>query len=153
MGFIGVYLTVLTEKKVVLFICTHNSARSQLAEAILQQKFGNYFETFSAGTNPTRINPYINQVLVEMGINTSSLKSKNVNVFLGQEIDLVVTVCDSAKETCPIFPGAKKYEHKSFNDPNQFIGSNDEILEAVRQLRDEISEWIEKNFASKPKKP
>ncbi|MHA2093467.1 MAG: arsenate reductase ArsC [Candidatus Hodarchaeales archaeon] len=144
---------MLTEKKVVLFICTHNSARSQLAEAILKQKFGNYFETFSAGTFPTRMNPFVKQILVEMGISTSKLKSKNVNEFLDQQIDLIVTVCDSAKETCPIFPGAKKYEHMSFKDPSQFTGSNSEILNAVRQLRDEISEWIERKFAPKQIKP
>ncbi|PWI48978.1 low molecular weight phosphatase family protein [Candidatus Heimdallarchaeota archaeon B3_Heim] len=140
---------MLSQKKVVLFVCTHNSARSQLSEAILEQKFGDHFQTFSAGTKPTTINPYVKQVLTEMGINTSNLKAKHVNEFLGQEIDIIVTVCDSAKESCPYFLGAKRYEHKSFKDPSNFTGTNDERLKAVKRLRDEISEWIEEVFTPK----
>ena len=149
----GDSLTVLSQKKVVLFVCTHNSARSQLSEAILQQKFGDHFQTFSAGTKPTTINPYVKQVLTEMGINTSNLKAKHVNEFLGQEIDIIVTVCDSAKESCPYFPGAKRYEHKSFKDPTKFAGTDDEILKAVRRLKDEILEWIEEKFTPQSRIP
>jgi arsenate reductase len=144
----GAFLAVEPQKKVILFVCTHNSARSQLAEAILRQKFEKYFQTFSAGTEPTTINPFVSQILTEMGIDTSNLKSKNVNEYIGLEIDLVVTVCDSAKESCPFFPGAKRYIHKSFKDPSNLMGTDDEVLEAVRQLRDEISDWIVKEFSS-----
>ncbi|MHA1996065.1 MAG: arsenate reductase ArsC [Candidatus Hodarchaeales archaeon] len=136
-----------SQRKVILFVCTHNSARSQLAEAILRQKFGKYYQPFSAGTEPTAINPFVDHVLTEMGINTTNLKSKNVNEFLGHVIDLVVTVCDSAKQTCPFFPGAKQYKHKYFKDPSDYIGSDNEVFEAVRHLRDEISDWIEEEFA------
>ena len=138
---------MVSHRKTVLFVCTHNSARSQLAEIILRQKYGNHFNVFSAGTNPTSINPFVNLILTEMGINTSNLKSKNVKEFLDQKIDLVVTVCDSAKETCPVFPGAKQYTHKSFKDPNEFSGTSEEIFHAVRGIRDEIAMWIEKKFA------
>ncbi|MHA2053452.1 MAG: arsenate reductase ArsC, partial [Candidatus Hodarchaeales archaeon] len=89
---------MVTPKKTVLFVCTHNSARSILAESLLRKKYGESFQIFSAGTNPTTINPYVAKILAKMGINTSNLKSKHVNEFLGRTIDFVITVCDSAKE-------------------------------------------------------
>lgn len=137
-------------KRTILFVCTHNSARSQLAEAILRHKFNEFYLSFSAGTNPTSVNPYVKQVLMDMEIEISKHESKNVNKFIGQSIDLVVTVCDSAKETCPFFPGAKNYLHKSFKDPNEYTGTDEEILEFVRQLKDEISSWIEEEFTPSP---
>lgn len=136
----------LSEKSRVLFVCTHNSARSQLAEAILRQKYGKYYSVFSAGTEPTTLNNFIKSILAEMGNDWSKYKSKNVNEFIDQKIDLVVTVCDSAKETCPFFPGAKEYKHKSFEDPSKFTGTKEEILKEVRRVRDEIAEWIEQEL-------
>ncbi len=82
-----------------------------------------------------------------MGIDTSNLKTKDIIEFLGRKVDLVVTVCDSAKEACPFFPDATQYEHKTFQDPNRFTGTEEENFFAVRNLRDEISEWIDEEFA------
>ena len=138
-------MTIL-ERKTVLFVCTHNSARSQLAEALLRMLYGDFYRVFSAGTSPTSLNIYVKSILAEMGNDWSKFQSKNVNDFLDQEIEIVVTVCDSAKESCPLFPGAKQYIHKSFKDPSTLTGTNDEILEAVRQIRDEISDWIKQEF-------
>ncbi len=136
----------LSERRTVLFVCTHNSARSQLAEAILRKKYGDYYRVFSAGTTPTTLNIYVKSILAEMGNDWSKDKSKSINEFLDQEIDRVVTVCDSAKEICPFFPGAKQYIHKSFEDPSTFTGTNEKILTSVRRVRDEISDWIEQEF-------
>lgn len=136
----------LSERRTVLFVCTHNSARSQLAEAILRKKYGDYYRVFSAGTTPTTLNIYVKSILAEMGNDWSKYKSKSINEFLDQEIDRVVTVCDSAKEICPFFPGAKQHIHKSFEDPSTFTGTNEKILTSVRRIRDEISDWIEQEF-------
>ncbi len=137
------------EKKTVLFVCTHNSARSQLAESILRNKSSDIYQVFSAGTKPTAVNPIILDILTEMGIDTSNLESKHINAFLGMEIDLVVTVCDSAKETCPFFPNAKKYLHKNFDDPNTFVGTEENIRKEVKRVTNEITDWIEEEFIPK----
>ena len=136
----------LIDRKSVLFVCTHNSARSQLAEALLRGIFGDFYQVFSAGTSPTSLNIFVKSILAEMGYDWSKYKSKHVDNFLDQDINIIATVCDSAKEVCPFFPGAKKYLHKSFRDPNTFTGTNDEILESVRRIKDEISDWIKQEF-------
>ena len=133
-------------KQKVLFICTHNSARSQMAEAFLKDRYPEKFEVFSAGTKPGKINPYVVKVMAESGFDLSKNKTKNVNQFLDSGIDFVITVCNNAKETCPFFPGAKEYMHHSFNDPSRFNGSEEEILEQVRVVRDAIKNWVEKTF-------
>ncbi len=102
----------------VLFLCTHNSARSQIAEGLLRFLGGKDFEVFSAGTNPSQINPMAVQVMAERGIDISQQYSKSLDQFLDQEFDYVITVCDRAKETCPIFPGDPKQVHWSFDDPS-----------------------------------
>ncbi len=135
-------------KQKILFICTHNSARSQMAEAFLNKSFGDKYEAFSAGTEPTKINPYVVKVMADLSFNLSKNRAKSANEFLGKEIDYVVTVCDGAKATCPFFPGSKKYTHHSFSDPSTFTGSEEEILSKVRQIRDEIRDWIENSFKS-----
>ncbi|MFW9904596.1 MAG: arsenate reductase ArsC [Candidatus Thorarchaeota archaeon] len=132
----------------VLFVCTHNSARSQMAEAALRAKYGEFYQVFSAGTNPTKLNPYVNKVMREIGIDMSTHESKHVNSFLDKKIDIVATVCDSAKENCPFFPGAKQYMHKSFPDPSRLSGSEEEILRNIRLVRDEIFKWIDSEFGS-----
>ena len=136
----------MSEKKRVLFICTHNSARSQMAEGLLKALYGDKYEVFSAGTHPTRVNPYAIEVMKEIGIDISNHYSKSVNEFLGMKIDYVVTVCDSAKEECPYFPGGKAYIHKSFEDPSSVVGTHEEKLEVFRKVRDEIKKWIEKTL-------
>ncbi|MFX1513171.1 MAG: arsenate reductase ArsC [Promethearchaeota archaeon] len=137
---------VIKQKQTALFICTHNSARSQIAEAFLRKKFGNRFHAFSAGTHPTSVHPLAVKVMAELGIDISNQSSKNVTEFLNEEIDYVVTVCDSAKETCPYFAGAKKYIHRSFENPVTDIGSDEKILNGFRRVRDEISCWIGEQF-------
>jgi arsenate reductase len=119
-----------------------------MAEAALRAKYGNFYQAFSVGTNPTRVNPYVRKVMTEIGIDMSTHESKHITSFLDQKIDVVVTVCDSAKENCPFFPGAKDYKHKSFADPSQFSGSEEEILKSVRIVRDEIFKWIDSEFGS-----
>ena len=136
----------LLDRKTVLFVCTHNSARSQLAEALLREHYGDFYRVFSAGTSPTSLNIFVKRVLAEMGNDWSKHKSKHVDEFSDQDIDIVVTVCDSAKENCPFFPGAKSYLHKSFEDPSTFTGTSDEILSAVHKVKDEISDWIKLEF-------
>lgn len=134
------------EKKKVLFICTHNSARSQMAEAFLRVFHGDYYEIFSAGTHPTEVNPYTINVMAEIGIDISMHTSKSIEQFKNDNFDYVITVCDRAKETCPFFPRAKKIFHKGFDDPAQFSGSPNEVLTEFRRMRDEIKTWIESTF-------
>jgi len=134
-----------TGKKKVLFICTHNSARSQMAEGILRSFYPEKYDVYSAGTEPTEVNPYAVKVMDEIGIDISSYTSKNINEFISEIFDYVVTVCDLAKESCPFFPG-KEIIHKSFPDPSQLKGSETEILEGFREIRDEIMAWVASTF-------
>ncbi len=136
-------------KKKVLFLCTHNSARSQMAEGILRSLHGDKFEVFSAGTEPSRVNPYAIRVMNELGIDISGHKSKSTNCFEETKMDYVVTVCDNAKESCPVFPGAESMIHKGFRDPSQFRGKDEEILSGFRDIRDEIKSWIDEEFSDK----
>jgi arsenate reductase (thioredoxin) len=136
------------EKKKVLFLCTHNSARSQMAEGILRSAYGDKYEASSAGTEPSRVNPYAVRAMAEIGIDISGHGSKSVEKFEGEKFDTVVTVCDHAKDVCPAFPGAKKYLHRGFTDPSRFRGKDEEILEGFREVRDEIKSWIDNEFKS-----
>jgi arsenate reductase len=136
-------------KKKVLFICTHNSARSQMAEGLLKTLFGDYYNVHSAGTAPSSINPNAIQVMKEIGIDISSYRSKNVSEFMDIQFDYVITVCDYAKESCPFFPG-EIIIHKGFKDPAQADGSQEDILREFRKSRDEIKSWLTRTF--KPKK-
>jgi len=135
----------MDNKKKVLFLCTHNSARSQIAEAILKTYYKDEYESYSAGIQPTHINPYAVEVMKEIGIDMSDQHSKNINEFKNEKFDYVVTVCDNAKETCPFFPG-DKIIHKVFNDPANNDGSIEEILSSFKKIRDEIKDWIVKYF-------
>lgn len=117
-----------------------------MAEGILKSLYGEKYEVYSAGTDPTNINPFAIEVMEEIGIDISKNRSKSIKEFLNMEFDLVVTVCDSAKESCPFFPGGKRYIHKSFEDPSQFKGEEIETLAVFRRVRDEIKDWIEKTF-------
>ncbi len=130
-----------TAKKKVLFLCTHNSSRSQMADGSLRALCGDKYESFSAGTVATRVNPYVGKAMVEVGIDLSSHRSKSVDEVAGEQFDYVVTVCDNAREACPIFPGAKKMVHHSFSDPSRL-----EIMAGVRTVRDEIEEWLMRTF-------
>jgi len=131
--------------KSVLFICTHNSARSQMAEAFLNKLCGDRYEAKSAGITPTQINPYVVKAMAGIGIDLSTHRSKSILEFQGKTFDYVVTVCDAAREACPFFPGEKEI-HKSFPDPSTFKGTEEEILQKVRVVRDEIKDWVESTF-------
>jgi arsenate reductase len=143
--FDGTALVRCTRLKSVLFICTHNSARSQMAEAFLNKFCGDKYEAKSAGITPTGLNPHVVRVMAEIGIDLSTHRSKSILEFQGKTFDYVVTVCDAAREACPFFPGEKEI-HKNFPDPSTFKGSKEEILRKVRVVRDEIKEWVERTF-------
>jgi len=134
-------------KKKVLFICTHNSARSQMAEGFLRRLYGDRYEAYSAGTEPSEVNPYAVRVMEVVGIDISNHRSKGVEEFRGWEFDWVATVCDQAEERCPFLPGAERYIHKGFPDPSKSAGDENEVLERFRKVRDEIKRWIEVTFA------
>jgi arsenate reductase (thioredoxin) len=123
----------------VLFVCTHNSARSQIAEALLQRYGGADFEAFSAGTEARGVNPFAIQVLEEMGIDWSHRRSKLITGFLDQRFDYVITVCDRARETCPVFPGSENTLHWGLDDPSEVEGSDEEKLAAFRRTRMDVS--------------
>ena len=132
-------------KQKVLFLCTHNSARSQMAEALLNSLRGDKYEASSAGVTPTKVNPHVVKAMAEVELDISKKRSKSIEEFRGQNFNYVVTVCDSAKEACPFFPGDKVIHH-SFKDPNSFRGSEEEIMKGVRQVRNEIEEWLKTTF-------
>jgi arsenate reductase len=134
-------------KEKVLFICTHNAARSQMAEGLLRSLAGDRYEVFSAGTEPGRVHPYAVRVMAEIGMDISLHRSKNVDEFAGHPIDMVITVCDHAKETCPIFPGVAQNIHQSFEDPSALTGSEESILAGFRRIRDEIKGWMVSTFS------
>lgn len=127
-----------TDKKRVLFLCTHNSARSQMAEGLLRHIAGERFEVASAGTEETRVHPLALEAMREIGIDLSSHNSKTLDRFLAQRFDYVITVCDRANESCPIFPGNAERIHWSFEDPSAATGSDEEKLKTFRRIRDEI---------------
>ncbi len=131
----------------VLFLCTGNSARSQMAEALLRHLGGADYEVQSAGTKPkSEVNKFAIEVLEEIGISTNRLHPKLVDDFVNQKFDLVVTVCDNARQSCPYFPGAKQMEHWSLEDPAAFQGTYDEILFKFRETRDEIRKRIKERI-------
>ena len=135
------------KKKSVLFICSHNAARSQMAEAILNKLYGDRYTAFSAGTDPSQIDPIVVQVMKEVGIDVSGYKSKGLNVFQDYHFDYVVTVCDQANESCPYFPGGNLRIHKSFSDHSKLQGWHEDVIKEYRRTRDEIKNWIEKEFS------
>lgn len=132
-------------KKSVLFLCTHNSARSQMAEAYLNKLYGDRYEARSAGIRSTRINPHVVKVMAEEDIDLSGARSKSLEEYLDRNFDLVVTVCDNAREECPIFPGDELIHH-AFRDPSTLRGSEEEVLAQVREIRDEIKGWVKEYF-------
>lgn len=135
-------------KQRVLFICTHNSARSQMAEGLLRHLGGERFEVFSAGTEATYVRPLAIRAMAELGIDISQQRSKTLDRYLGEPFDKVITVCDTAAEACPVFPGAARRLHWSFEDPSKATGSEAEQLKVYRRVRDEIRSRIEKELLS-----
>ena len=129
-------------KKRVLILCTGNSARSQMAEGLLEHDAGDSFEVESAGTRPGRVRPEAIAVMKELGIDISGHRSKHVDEFQGQSFDYVLTVCDNAMESCPVFPGHSKRIHKGFEDPAAPEGTEEERLALFRRVRDEIRDYL-----------
>jgi arsenate reductase len=134
----------------VLILCTGNSARSQMAEGLLRQLAGDQLEVFSAGSKPSTVNPLAIQVMTERGIDISSHRSKHLRQFLNQPLDYVITVCDNAAETCPVFPGRAERIHWSFPDPASTVGSVEERLQVFRNVRDAIEVQLKAWLAEKP---
>jgi arsenate reductase len=132
-------------KKSILFLCTHNSARSQIAEGLLRSFYGDKYNVKSAGLEPTTVNKYAIKVMKEIGIDISHQTSKSIENFTDERFDYVVTVCDNAKETCPFFPG-NKLIHRGFEDPSSIRESEEEKLKAFRKIRDEIMDFIKLYF-------
>ena len=133
-------------KQRVLILCTGNSARSQMAEGLLRRMAGDRFEVFSAGTRPAGLNPHAVEAMREAGIDISGQRSKSAEEFAGQEFDCVITVCDNARESCPVFPGAGKRLHHSFEDPA--AAPPQRQAEVFRRVRDEIAAWLHEYTAA-----
>ncbi len=137
-----------TTKKRVLILCTGNSCRSQMAEGLLRNLAGDRFEAFSAGTQPTQVNPRAIKAMNELGIDISNQRSQSVENFLDQEFDYVITVCDAARETCPVFPNSKESLHWSFEDPAEATGTEEDIMKVFRKVRDQIRERLREFITS-----
>ena len=133
-------------KKKILVLCTGNSARSQMGEGLFRTEGGGRFEVFSAGTNPTSVRPEAIAVMKEIGIDISGQRSKSVDEFTGQSIDYVVTVCDNARDNCPLFPAGTERLHWSLEDPAAIQGSEPERLAAFRRIRDQIHARVKAFF-------
>jgi arsenate reductase len=135
-------------KKEVLFICTHNSARSQITEGYMNAKYAERYEAFSAGTEVTQVHLEAITVMREIGIDISGHRSKLLDEFFGKGVETAMTVCDAANKACPFFPGAREVIHQSFPDPSSLTGSKDEVQAGFRPVRDEIIRWIDRTFGS-----
>jgi len=133
-------------KKKVLFLCTHNSARSQMAEGLLRGLYGDRYEVRSAGTEPSAVHPLAVRAMFESGFDINGQSSKNIDDFAGERFNKVITLCDAAAEACPYFPHADSISHRGFEDPAAVSGSEAERLAAFRRMRDEIRRWIEEEF-------
>lgn len=126
-------------KKRVLFLCTHNSARSQMAEGLLRQMADERYEVFSAGTEATRVHPLAVEAMKEVNIDISGHRSKTLSEFEGQPLDYVITVCDRANESCPVFPGDTQRIHWGFDDPSAATGTDEQKLRVFQRVREEIA--------------
>ncbi len=129
-------------KEKILFLCTGNSARSQLAEALMRHFRGNEFEVFSAGTEPKGVHPKTIEVLREIGIDASSQTSKHIDELPLKDFDYIITLCSHAAQNCPVFPGKGVRMHRGFDDPAATRGSEQEILASFRKVRNKIQVFI-----------
>jgi arsenate reductase len=133
---------VTVDRQRVLFLCTHNSARSQMAEGLLRHLAGDRFEAFSAGTEATHVRQLAIEAMAELDVDIAGQQSKTLDRYLGEPFDAVITVCDQAAEACPVFPGARRRLHWSFPDPSKATGSEAERLAVYRRVRDDIARHI-----------
>jgi arsenate reductase (thioredoxin) len=136
----------MTRKPWILFICTANAARSQMAEGLLRAKYGDQYEVFSAGTRQSRVSTRAIAVMQEIGIDISNHRSKTLAEYEGVRFDCAITLCDKAHAVCPVVPGAKKTIHHGFDDPHLTPGTEEEVLEGYRKVRNEIAAWIDITF-------
>jgi arsenate reductase len=134
------------ERTKVLFLCTHNSARSQMAEGLLRYLAGDRFESHSAGTEATRVRPLAIRAMEEIGVDISGQESKTLERYQQEPFDYVITVCDDANEACPFFPGAQSRLHWPFKDPSKAEGSEEERLAVFREVRDGMRRRIEEDL-------
>jgi len=133
----------MENKKRVLILCTGNSARSQMAEGLLRELGEGKFDVESAGVAPSSVRPEAVEAMREIGIDISGHRSKSADEFVRQQFDYIITVCDNAKETCPVFPGQATRIHQSFEDPPPAtVGDYESRLKIFRRVRDEIREWL-----------
>jgi len=130
----------------VLFICVHNSCRSQMAEGFLKEIFGQHYEAHSAGIRPTPLDPYAVRVMKEAGVDISRQRSKSLELYRNQRFDIAATVCDTSRESCPYFPMATVHIHRSFPDPTSLAVSEARSAEIYRIVRDSIRSWILEAF-------
>jgi arsenate reductase (thioredoxin) len=137
-------------KETILFICVHNSARSQMAEGLVNALYADRFQAFSGGTTPTKVHPGAIRAMAEMGIDIRSHRPKSIDEYEGRRFDYVVMVCDDKQADCPFFPGGKDYIHHAFDDPAACTGTDEEVLDCFRRSRDEIKSWIETALISGP---
>lgn len=133
----------MRQKQRVIFVCTHNSSRSQMAEGLLRHLAGDRYDVFSAGTVATRVNPLAIKAMAEKGIDISHHTSDHIDKYMGMEFDYVITVCDNANETCPYFPTNKTRWHWSFEDPSAATGTEEQKLAKFREIRDQIEEKLQ----------
>ena len=138
----------MNRKTRVLFICTANAARSQMAEGLMRAKYGDRFEVFSAGTHQSRVSTRAIRVMQEIGIDISHHRSKTLDEMSGMTFDLAVTLCDRANQVCPVVTCAKKTIHHGFPDPHLTPGSDEELIEGYRCVRDGVAVWIDKTFGT-----
>ena len=130
----------------VIFVCTANAARSQMAEGLLRAKSGDPYVVFLAGTRQTKVSTSAIAVIQEIGIDTSHHRSKTLDAFRGEFFDIAVTLCDNAHAVCSVIPGARKTVHHGFADPHVLPGSDDTVLGGYRRIRDESARWIDSEF-------
>jgi arsenate reductase len=136
----------MLKKPKVLFVCTANAARSQMAEGYLRAKYGDHYEVFSAGTRKARVSTRAIEVMREIGIDISHHHSKTLDEVAGMRFDIAVTLCDNAHQVCPVIPNAKTMIHKGFFDPHLTPGNDADVLAGYRSVRDEIVRWIDEEF-------
>jgi arsenate reductase len=136
----------MNDKTRVLFICTANAARSQMAEGLLRAKYGNRFDVFSAGTRQSRVSARAIQVMNEIGIDISHHRSKTLDEMTGMTFDIAVTLCDNARQICPVVSCVKKTIHHGFPDPHLTLGSDEDILQGYRNVLGMIATWIDTTF-------
>ena len=135
------------DKTSVLFVCTHNSARSQMAEGLLRDRYGDQYDVYSAGTERTHVRPLATAVMEEVNVDLSDHHSKTIDDLGDRTFDVVVTVCDAAREACPYLPAEEENLHRSFEDPSSAQGTDEERRAVFRRVRDALADWIDETFA------